>query len=148
MMTLLAAVLALVAIGEPLRVQDAILGVRVGSSVAEIQTKLGPVGIGEGRPTRDGGTKQVWTLNGTPFSSLALRLNAAGRVVWMTGFVRPGQEIPFKELGEVTQARTASALAIVWHVVRVDGGYRLIARGSDHRAKTVSLLALGKDFDE
>ena len=142
-----AAVFALATIGEPLRVQDAILGVKVGTSAAEVQTKLGSLGAGESRPTRDGGSKHVWTLNATQFSSLALRLNAAGRVVWITGFARPGREVPFNELGDVTRARTVSAAAVVWHVARADGGYRLIARGSDRRANTVSLLAFGTDSE-
>ena len=97
--------------------------------------------ISESRSTRDGGAKQVWTLAGTRFSSLAVKLDAGGRVVWMTGFVRPGQEIPFEQLGDVGRARTSTSATVLWHVQRSDGGYRLIARGIDRRAQTVSLLA-------
>ena len=141
MVLLTAVVLAAAVSAEGIRVQDAILAVRIGSAASEVQSKLGPLGTVDSRPTRDGGVKQVWTLEGTSFSSLALKLNAAGRVVWVTGFVRPGREIPFKELGDLERASNASAVRVVWNVPTADGGYRLLARGSDRRARTVSLLS-------
>ena len=140
-------VLSILASADVPRVEDAILGVRVGSVAADVQAKLSPRGTGESRPTRDGGNKQVWSLNGTPFSSLALKVNAAGRVVWVTGFVRPGQEIPFKELGDLVRANAASATRVVWDVPTA-GGYRLIARGSGGRARTVSLLSFDGETEK
>ena len=146
MIIITAVVLALIA--SPPHVEDALLGVRVGSAAADVQKKLAPLGTGESRRTRDGGSKHVWTLTGTPFASLALKLDAAGRVVWVTGFVRPGQEIPFRELGDLRRARAASDASVVWHVSRADGGYRLIARGRERRAQTVSLLAFGIEAEQ
>ena len=140
--------LVLLAGADAPRVEDAILGVRVGSVAADVQAKLSPRGTGESRPTRDGGNKQVWSLNGTPFSSVALKVNAAGRVVWVTGFVRPGQEIPFKELGDLARASSASASRVVWDVPTADGGYRLIARGSGRRAQTISLLSFDAEMEK
>jgi hypothetical protein len=141
-------VLAALAGAQTVRVQNAILGVRIGSSAAEVKTLLGAHGTGEGRPTRDGGSKDVWTLKDTSFSSVAVRLNAAGRVVWVSGFVRPGQEIPFTELGDVARASTGSSSRVVWDVPTAEGGYRLIARGSDRRAQTISLLSFDREAEK
>jgi len=147
-MTALIAALVLSLAPAPPHAEDVLLGVRVGSAAADVQAKLGSRGTSESRPTRDGGSKQVWTLSGTRFSSLALKLDAAGRVVWATGFVRAGQEVPFKELGDLTRARAASEASVVWHVARADGGYRLIARGRERRAQTISLLAFGIEGEQ
>jgi hypothetical protein len=137
--------LAVFVSAEAPRVQNAILGVRIGSAAADVKANLSAHGTGESRPTRDGGTKQVWTLKDTPFSSLALKTDAAGRVVWVTGFIRPDQEIPFKELGDLARASAASATRVVWDVATPDGGYRLIARGSARRAQTISLLSFDRE---
>ena len=146
-MTTLAALLLSLALGLP-HVEDSLLGVRVGSAAADVRTKLTPHGKNESRPTRDGGSKQVWTLTGTRFSSLALKLDAQGRVVWVTGFVRTGEEVPFADLGDLTRARAASDAGVVWHVARANGGYRLIARGRERRAQTISLLAFGVEPEQ
>ncbi len=74
--------------------------------------------------------------------------DAAGRVVWVSGFVRPGQEIPFKELGDLARASAASASRVVWGVPTAHGGYRLIARGSGRRAQTVSLLSFDSEAEK
>lgn len=148
MMVAIAVFLAVLAAPETPRVQDAILGVRVGSTAAEVQTTLGPRGTPETRPTRDGGNKQVWTLDGTPFSSLALKTDAAGRVVWVTGFVRAGQEIPFKAFGDLARARSSSPSRVMWDVPTARGGYRLIARGSGRNAQTVSLLSFDAETEK
>ena len=118
-----------------------------GRVAADVQVKLGPRGTGESRRTHDGGNKPVWSLNGTPFSSLALKVNAAGRVVWVTGFVRPGQGMPFKELGDLARANAVSASRVVSDVPTA-GGYRLIARGSGGRARTVSLLSFDGETEK
>ena len=141
-------VLTMLAGVEAPRVEDAILGVRIGSVSGDVQVKLGARGTVDTRPTREGGAKQVWTLTGTPFSSLALKTDAAGRVVWVSGFVRPGQEIPFKELGDLARASAASASRVVWDVPTAHGGYRLIARGSGRRAQTVSLLSFDSEAEK
>lgn len=140
--------LAVLAGAQAPRVQDAILGVRVGSIASEVQATLGPRGTADSRPTRERGAKQVWTLNGTPFSSLAVKTDAAGRVVWVTGLVRQGEEIPFKEFGDLARASTASESRAVWDVPTADGGYRLIVRGSGGRAQTVSLLSFDRETEK
>ena len=129
-------------------VQDAILGVRVGSTAQEVSSVLRTRGSVESRPTREGGSKQVWRLDGTDFSSIALKLDAAGRVVWVTAFARPGREIPFKQLGDTSRARSASPSRVVWDVSTAAGGYRLVAQGKDGRAGTVSLLGFDKEAVE
>jgi len=66
----------------------------------------------------------------------------------VSGFVRPGQEIPFKELGDLARASAASASRVVWDVPTAHGGYRLIARGGGRRAQTVSLLSFDSEAEK
>jgi hypothetical protein len=121
---------------------DSVLGVRVGSTLEEAQGKLREHGTGGGRATGDGGRKEAWTLKDTEFTSVAFRTNAKGRVVWVTGFVRPGREIPFAQLGDLARAARKDTLQAVWNVEKPEGSYRLVAKGPDGKARVVSLLQL------
>ncbi len=60
----------------------------------------------------------------------------------MTGFLRPGKEIPFAKLGDLSTARRATDSETVWYVATPDGGYRLIARGQKGKANIITLLSL------
>lgn len=121
---------------------DSVLGVRVGSTLEEAQGKLREHGTGGGRTTGDGGRKEAWTLKDTEFTSVAFRTNSKGRVVWVTGFVRPGREIPFAQLGDLARAARKDSLQAVWNVEKPEGSYRLVAKGPDGKARVVSLLQL------
>lgn len=83
----------------------------------------------------------AWTLKGTEYRSVALKIDDADRVVWITGFVRPGREIPFSRLGDLSTARATDSIAI-WNVATTAGGYRLVARGEHRRARVISILSL------
>ena len=37
-------------------------------------------------------------------------------MVWITGFVRPGKEIPFAQLGDLSLAKVATNTRAVWNV--------------------------------
>lgn len=124
------------------KVADSILGVRIGSSLEEAHAKLKDLGTVGGRATRDGGRKEAWTLKGGEFTSVAYRTDAAGRVVWLTGFVRPGKEIPFSQLGDLARATGKDDTEAAWTVETPGGGYRLVAKGPNGRARVVYLLSL------
>ena len=82
----------------------------------------------------------VWSLQSTEFRSVVVAFGERDRVVWITGFVRPGREIPFEKLGDLSIARTTDSSAI-WNVGSRNGGYQLVARGRQGRATVVSLLS-------
>jgi hypothetical protein len=124
------------------KVADSILGVRIGSSLEEAHAKLKDLGTVGGRATREGGRKEAWTLKGGDFTSVAYKTDAAGRVVWLTGFVRPGREIPFSQLGDLARATGKDEAQAAWTVETPGGGYRLVAKGPNGRARVVYLLSL------
>lgn len=126
------------------KVLDSILGVRVGSSLAEAHEKLKDLGTFGGRATREGGRKEAWTLKDGEFSSVAYKTDAAGRIVWVTGFVRPGKEIPFSKIGDLARAAASDETEAAWNVEAHGGArsYRLVAKGPKGKARVVYLLSL------
>ena len=84
----------------------------------------------------------MWSLMATSFSSVALQTEREGRVMWITGFVRPGKAIPFATLGNLSLATTVADSRATWNVATPGGGYRLIARGQNGKALVISLLSL------
>jgi len=134
--------------GKRSRVSDSILGVRIGTSLEDARKKLEKLSVPNDHPTAkeedndEPGTKQVWILKGTNYSSVALKTNEKGRVVWVTGFVRPNEELPFTELGDTSVAMRATDSQAIWNVANSNGGYRLVAKGQNGRARVIYLLSL------
>jgi hypothetical protein len=136
------------AAGSGHRIRDSILGIRVGSSLAAARARLEPLAVRQGgepekkeRDERGEGRTKAWTLKDPQYRSVALKVNDADRVIWITGFVRPGREIPFSRLGDLSAARATDSIAI-WNVSTPGGGYRLVARGEHRRARVISILSL------
>jgi hypothetical protein len=136
---------------------DSILGVGIGSSLDQAHTKLDrhrkrkPLGTREEseqetreeqEQEREGGRKEAWALKATNYATVALQTDRAGRVVWITGFVRPGKEIPFAKLGNLSSATVVTDTRAVWNVATLGGGYRVIAKGQNGRARVISILSL------
>ena len=97
----------------------------IGTTLEEARSTLTRIGTGGGRDTRDGGRKEAWTLKETDFATLAFKTNGAGRIVWISAFVRPGKEIPFARFGDPAKATTLTKSQVIWNVDNVRGGYRL-----------------------
>jgi hypothetical protein len=136
-------------------VLDSILGIRVGSSLANARARLEPHAIRQGREPeeeerseRGEGRTQAWTLKDSEYGSVALKVNDAEKVVWITGFVRPGREIPFSRLGDPSIAARTTDSMVVWNVATPSGGYRLVGKGEKGRARVVSLLSLATPSPE
>lgn len=129
------------------RVTDSVAGVRLGMELEEVHKKLEKIGTRGQRDEREeerdeGGRKEAWTLRKTPFSAVAYQSDARGRVKWVTGFVRPGKEIPFSKLGDLAHASSKSAQGAVWNVETAEGSFRLIVKGAQSKAQVVQLLSL------
>ena len=154
-LTLALALLALVAPaglagdgGRAPRAVRSILGVEVGAPLEEALEALGASSSEESEEEergREEGRKEAWTLRATDYSALALGADEEGRVVWVSGFVRPGRDIPFSDLGDVASAAHKSDMQVVWNVATPGGGYRLVAKGANGRARVVYLLSLAAD---
>lgn len=90
----------------------------------------------------DEGHQEAWKLRSTPYSQIALASDDKGHVLWVTGFVRPGKEIPFASLGDTKQTAAVSPAFAVWNVIVPYKSYRVVARGRGGKASTVSMLTL------
>ena len=130
------------------RVSDSILGVRIGTSLEEARKKLEPLSMASDRSSNEaedkeeGGTKRFWRLKGTKYTSVALKTNRKGRVVWVTGFVRASEEPLFSELGDTSCAVRSTDSQAIWNIATPNGGYRLVAKGANGRARVIYLLSL------
>jgi hypothetical protein len=131
------------------RVIDSILGVGIGTNFEQAHAKLDHLRKGETpdaeereNEEREGGHKEMWSLRATNYASVALQTDREGRVVWVTGFVRPEKAIPFAKLGNLSLATTVTDSRATWNVATPEGGYRLIARGQKGKALVISLLSL------
>lgn len=142
---------------QPKRVPDSILGVGIGSTLDQAHEKLDRLRTGNVHSTREdseeeareeqeqereGGRKEAWALRATNYATVALQADREGHVVWITGFVRPGKEIPFSKLGSLSSATVATDKKTVWNVTTTGGGYRVIAKGENGKARVVSILSL------
>lgn len=139
-------------------IPDSILGVGIGSSLDQAHAKLDRLRTGRARMAheesaaerereeqeqeREGGRKEAWALRATSYATVALQTDREGRVIWITGFVRPGKEISFATLGNLSAAALATDKKAVWNVVTPGGGYRVIAKGENGKARVISILSL------
>jgi hypothetical protein len=127
-------------------VADSILGIRLGATLEEAREKLKGLrksgGEGEREGEGGGGRKEAWMLKKSDYNSVAYQADGAGRIQWVTGFVRRGKEIPFEKFGDLSRAAYKSDQEAVWNVERPGGNYRLIAKGTGGKASVVHLLAL------
>ncbi len=129
------------------RVSDSILGVKVGMSLSNAHEELerfGNQGSGESDDEKEevGEHKEAWSLGKSEFSSVALKANGKNKIVWVTGFVRTGQEIPFERLGDLSTASRVNDSVAIWNVATTTGGYRIVAKGFNGKARVVYMLSL------
>lgn len=135
------------------RVTDSILGVRIGASLEDAHERLDRLSAQRPAETREaeadaeeseeeGGRKEAWKLKGTNYATVVLQANQAERVVWITGWLRAGREIPFSKLGSLSSASSVTDSRAIWNIATGNGGYRLVAKGQKGRARVISLFAL------
>ncbi|MGB8509148.1 MAG: hypothetical protein WCD76_12245 [Pyrinomonadaceae bacterium] len=128
--------------------RTSVLGIRLESSIEDVHRRLKSLCTIGGRDTRDGGRREGCTLTKTEFSSVAYQTDKEGRVRWVTGFVRPGKEIPFSKLGDLARASYKNDSQVIWNIETGGGeSYRLMAKGPGGKARVVSLISLGQEED-
>ncbi len=124
-----------------------ILGVELGASFEEARAKLDPLND-PGRPptlqkTRDGGVKALWQFEHGPFASVYIKTDGKRQIEEITGFVRPGEEIPFARVGDVSKAPLLNDNAVVWDVIRADRpATRVAAEGKERKASLIKLFVV------
>jgi len=137
------------AAAKSVKVQTDILGVRIDSSLEEARAKLDPLAAPKGRPEKDaeegeeGEQKLLWKLDKTKFSSVFVKADAKERVIYLLGDLRPGQQIPFSQIGEVAKAPIHNDKVVAWDVVRENRPLlRVVARGANEKAETITIFVV------
>lgn len=124
------------------QVTDSIFGVSIGDKFTDVRLQLDQFGKSGGRDTRDGGRKESWALQETDFSYITVRADKQGKIVWVSGFLRLGKEIPFSVLGDPALIKGGTDSQAIWNVETPEGPYRLVAKGREGKATVIYLLSL------
>lgn len=116
---------------------DALLGLEIGMEIEEARGMLARLGEPDSRPTREGGTKEVWRLVGTDFAWVAMKADGRGRLLWITGHRRKGHELPFAVVSASPQLATDDTA--IWHTTGRHAAQRLTLKGRGRMAQVVTL---------
>ena len=135
---------------ETIQSTGLILGVGIGTPIADARAKLDPLrSPGEHEPDRkeQEGTRIYWKLNGTEFDWIIVWANRAGQITRIRANPRPDKPKPFAEVGDVARASSVQPQQMMWNVERPNGlSYRLIAQGDKQLARSVYMFALGLEM--
>lgn len=123
-----------------------VAGISVGSELDRARELLEKIGKGSGGEEEEreeqGSVKEAWTLTSTDFQTIAYKADAKERINWVTGWVRPGKEIAFAEIGDLSQAARSQPTEAIWNVKGPEGSFRVIARGKDGKASIITMISL------
>ena len=90
----------------------------------------------------DDAVPEVWNLKNSPYGRVVFAADDSDKVLWVTAFARPGQGVPFAQIGSLARAAASGPAFAVWNVISPRGSFREIARGQGGKAQVVSLLPL------
>ncbi len=131
------------------KVQTDILGLELGLFLGEARSKLDPLGNPE-KPALEEGDKPdegdeqhrvLWELTKTDFKNVYVKTNDEERIVYISGFIRAGKEIPFETIGEVEKAPILNETTVAWDVVRPNKPlFRVVARGEKKKASSITIF--------
>ncbi|MGI8889836.1 MAG: hypothetical protein ACR2G0_03515 [Chthoniobacterales bacterium] len=131
------------------KVQTDILGLELGVSLEAARVKLNPLGT-PGKPALEEGEKPeegdeqhrvLWHLTRTDFKNVYVKTNDEDQLIYISGFIRAGKEIPFSKIGEVEKAPISSESAVAWDVVRPNKPLlRVVARGENKKASSITIF--------
>ena len=137
------------AAAETVKVKTSILGLELDSSLAKAHERLDPLGD-PSRPSVEAAEeaeheekerKILWQLAKSEFSSILLKTDDKERITYITGFLRPGKEIPFAEIGQTEKAPILTDRTVAWDVVRPNQPLiRVVARGEKCRAASITIF--------
>jgi hypothetical protein len=133
------------AVAKSVKTINDILGVELGATLQDAHARLDPLND-PARPAKqlkgeEGEVKAVWQLTEGPFASVYVKTDEKRQIEEITGFVRPGEEIPFERIGEVKKAPLLNDSAVVWDVIRPERpAIRVAAQGKERKASLVRLF--------
>ena len=139
------------AAAKSVKVNMSILGLKLGSTLEQAHEKLDKLCDSTHRPkeekeeeSEEGEQKVLWELARTDYSFVFVKANEKGKITYLSGFLRPGKQIPFGKIGDTNKAPIQNAELIAWDVLRPNQPLsRVIATGSgDRKANNIMIFAV------
>ncbi|MFL6501286.1 MAG: hypothetical protein ACJ8LL_11315 [Candidatus Udaeobacter sp.] len=138
------------AAAQSVKVQTAILGIELDSTLESAHSRLDSLGQPSDRPLNgtdeagernEGERKISWQLDKTDYASVFVKADEKNRITYMAGYLRSGKEMPFDKIGQVEKAPVLSDRVVAWDVVRPNRPLiRVVARGSERKANSITMF--------
>jgi hypothetical protein len=138
------------AAAKSVKVQTAILGIELDSTLESAHSKLDSLGhamaraIDEGSEvakSSEGEHKVSWQLAKTDYASLFVKADEKERITYIAAFLRRRKEIPFDKIGQLEKAPVLTDRVVAWDVLRPDRPLiRVVARGAERKANSITMF--------
>ena len=137
------------AAAQSVKVETKLLGLELDATLERAHQILDPLGdpakpATEAKEDGEEGEKErkvFWKLAKSDFGSILIKTDEQERISYMMGYLRPGKEMPFDQIGETTKAPVLTDHTAAWDVVRPDKSLlRVVARGENGKANTISIF--------
>jgi hypothetical protein len=138
------------AAAQSVKVQTAILGIELDSTLESAHSKLDSLGQLTLRPVEgadeaanqtEGEHKLSWQLVKTDYGSVFVKADEKGRITYIVAYLRRGKEMPFEKIGQVEKAPVLTDRVVAWDVVRPNRPLiRVVARGSERKANSITMF--------
>jgi hypothetical protein len=138
------------AAAQSVKVQTAILGIELDSTLESVHSKLDSLGHPMARPVdeedevakrSEGEHKASWQLAKTDYGSVFVKADEKERITYIAAYLRPGKEMPFEKIGQLEKAPVLTDRVVAWDVVRPNRPLiRVVARGSERKANSITIF--------
>jgi hypothetical protein len=138
------------AAAQSVKVQTAILGIELDSTLESAHSKLDSLGRSMARPVDEGDEvakrsegehKVSWQLAKTDYGSVFVKADEKERITYIAAYLRPGKEMSFDKIGQLEKAPVLTDRVVAWDVVRPNRPLiRVVARGSERKANSVTMF--------
>jgi hypothetical protein len=138
------------AAAQSVKVQTAILGIELDSTLESVHSKLDSLGDSTARPVdgvdeaakRSKGEHKVsWQLAKTDYGSVFVKADEKERITYIAAYLRPGKEMPFDKIGQLEKAPVLTDSVVAWDVVRPNRPLiRVVAHGSERKANSITIF--------
>lgn len=139
------------AAAKSVKVQTAILGIELDSTLESAHTKLDSLGhtmasavgeAGEVAKSSEREHKVSWQLAKTDYGSLFVKADEKERITYIAAFLRPGKEMPFDKIGQLEKAPVLTDRVVAWDVLRPDRHLFALSRVGRSEKRTLSRCSL------
>ncbi len=138
------------AAAQSVKVQTAILGIELDSTLESAHGKLDSLGQPTARPIDEVDEaaqqserkhKVSWQLAKTDYGSVFVKADEKERITYIAAYLRPGKEMPFDKIGQLEKAPVLTDRVVAWDVVRPNRPLiRVVARGSERKANSITVF--------